>query len=166
VNRGRYLGSGLSLVDDKGRLAIPASLRGTLLANTPGIEGKGGGTIFVGVHQSSKCLVAFDPGYVDRLSEDLDRRERENTAEGGEFDYNIKRCGGLGGEATPFDSSGRFVLPGFPRFHAGIGSHAFFWGTLDYIEIWDPKTLFDAAGLPDVMTSACRYHLMDKKVVL
>lgn len=163
--RGRYVGSGLGLVDDKGRVAIPATLRATLLANAGGPDARSG-TIIVGAHQQSKCAVAFDPAHLDRLAEDLDRREREHTAEDGEFDYNIKRKGGLGAESTPFDASGRFIMPGFPRFHAEIGGHAFFWGSLDLIEIWNPQLLLDAPGVPDVMLSALRYHLAEKKVTL
>lgn len=169
-NRSKYLGSGIGLVDDKGRVAIPASLRSTLVANSPIVEGKeagkGGGTIIVGAHQKERCLVAFDPGYLDRLAEDLDARERAHTADDGEFDYNIKRKGGLGAEATPFDASGRFIMPGFPRFHAEIGQHAFFWGAIDTIEIWNPKILFETDGMPAVMLSACRYYLAEKKVTL
>ena len=51
----------------------------------------------------------------------------------------------------PFDGSGRFIMPAFPRFYAGIGEHAFFYGVLDYIEIWDPETLIADDGDPDVV---------------
>lgn len=165
-NRGRYLGSGIGLVDDKGRVAIPAALRSTLIANSPVSEGKGGGTIIVGAHQKERCLVAFDPGYLDQLAADLDAREKAHPSDDGEFDYNIKRKGGLGAEATPFDASGRFIMPGFPRFHAEIAGYAFFWGAVDTIEIWNPAILFETPEIPAVMVSACRYHLAEKKVVL
>ncbi len=161
--RGRYTGGGIGLVDDKGRVAIPASLRATLIANAGQSDGK---TIVVGVHQKSRCAVAFEPGYLDRLAEDLDRREREHTAEDGEFDYSIKRKGSLAAEATSFDASGRFTLSGFPRFHADIGAHAFFWGSIDVIEIWNPKLVLSAADIPEVMLSACRYHLAEKGIAL
>lgn len=165
ANRGKYVGSGLGLVDDKGRVAIPAALRSTLLANSGGPDAKSG-TLLVGAHQKSRCAVAFDPAYLDRLADDLDRREREHTADDGEFDYNIKRRGGLGAEATPFDASGRFIMPGFPRFHAEIGGHAFFWGSMDLIEIWNPAILLATPDIPDVMVSACRFHLAEKKIAL
>jgi MraZ protein len=57
-------------------------------------------------------------------------------------------------------------MPGFPRFHAGIGQHAFFWGTLDAIEIWDPKTLVGTPSLPGPMIAACRYYCQEKGIAL
>ena len=160
-----YQGDGLGLVDDKGRVAIPASLRAALATNSPRADGKDGGTVIVGVHQKNKCLVAYDPGFVAILRARLDQREAANTLEGGEFDYNIKRRG-ASGEPTPFDGSGRFIMPGFPRFHAGITDHAFFWGVFDYIEIWDPRTLIESDGPPEIMKSAARYHCAQKGIAL
>lgn len=163
--RGEYQGSGLGLVDDKGRVAIPASLRTTLAQNAPRADGKDGGTVIIGVHQRNRCLVAYDPGFVAILKNRLDMREAGHTADDGEYDYNIKRRG-ANGEAVPFDGSGRFIMPGFPRFHAGIGAHAFFWGVFDYIEIWDPRTLIDTDDAPEMMKSAARFHCAEKGIAL
>lgn len=163
--RGRYQGDGIGLVDDKGRVAIPSALRTTLSGNSPKANGKDGGTIVIGAHQKSRCLVAYDPNYLDILADKLDKREAEHTSADGEFDYNIKRRGAPG-EAVPFDGSGRFIMPKFPRFYAGIGEHAFFYGVLDYIEIWDPKTLVETPGLPAKMISAARFHCHEKGIAL
>lgn len=164
-SRGRYQGDGIGLVDDKGRVAIPSTLRAMLAANSPKANGKDGGTVVIGAHQKSRCLVAYDPAYVDILAEKLDRREAENTSADGEFDYNIKRRGAPG-EAVPFDGSGRFIMPRFPRFYAGIGEHAFFYGVLDYIEIWDPKTLVDTPDAPEIMKAMARFYMAEKGVQL
>ena len=164
-NRGWYQGDGIGLVDDKGRVAIPAALRQTLSANSPKEGGKGGGTVIIGAHQKNKCLVAYDPAYVDVLAGKLEKREAENTAEGGELDYNIKRRAATG-EAVPFDGSGRFIMPEFPRFYAGIGAHAFFYGVLDYIEIWDPRTLIECSDYPDLVKQMARFYMAQKGVAL
>ncbi len=79
------------------------------------------------------------------LKAKLDARRGLSTADDGEYDYNIKRRTAQG-EVTPFDGSGRFIMPGFPRFHARIGANAFFYGVFDYFEIWDPKTLDRSGG--------------------
>ena len=163
--RGRYQGDGIGLVDDKGRVAIPSALRTTLSANAPKANGKDGGTIIIGAHQKNRCLVAYDPGYVDILAERLDRRDSENTSENGEYDYNIKRAA-ASGEAVPFDGSGRFIMPAFPRFYAGIKGHAFFYGVLDYIEIWDPATLIATDGMPPVVKEMARFYMAEKGVQL
>ncbi|MBJ6120626.1 division/cell wall cluster transcriptional repressor MraZ [Sphingomonas mollis] len=165
LNRGRYQGDGIGLVDDKGRVAIPSALRATLAANAPKADGKTGGTIIIGAHQKNRCLVAYDSGYLDILAERLDRREAENTSADGEYDYNIKRRAAAG-EAVPFDGSGRFIMPAFPRFYAGIGEHAFFYGVLDYIEIWDPQTLIATEDMPVVVKEMARFYMQSKGIAL
>lgn len=137
--RGRYQGHGIGLVDPKGRVAIPNALRSTLQQNAPRLDGKDGGTIVVGPHEFHECLVAYDPSYIEIRAEELDAHQRDNTGADGSYDYNFLRRT-MAGEAVPFDGSGRFVMPAFPRFHANIGTHAFFLGMSNRIEIWDPAT--------------------------
>lgn len=163
--RGDYQGDGLGLVDDKGRVAIPVSLRATLAANAPRADGKDGGTVIIGVHEDSPCLVAYDPGFLPVLRDRLNRQEAENPLPGGARNHAFKRQAAQG-EATPFDGSGRFIMPAFPRFEANIGTNAFFYGTLDLIEIWDPATLLATEGVPRVMQNCCRFHCRQKGIVL
>lgn len=163
-NRGWYQGDGIGLVDDKGRVAIPAALRQTLSANAPKEGGKNGGAVIVGAHQKNRCLIAYDAGYLDVLAGNLAKREAEHTAADGEFDYSIKRRAAVG-ESVPFDGSGRFIMPAFPRHYAKIGAHAFFYGVLDYIEIWDPRTLLDSDG-PDVVKEMASFHMAERGVQL
>ena len=163
-SRGWYQGDGIGLVDDKGRVAIPAALRQTLSANAPKDNGKNGGTVVIGAHQQSRCLVAYDPGYLDILAGKLEHREAAHTGADGEFDYNIKRRAAVG-EAVPFDGSGRFIMPGFPRHYAKIADHAFFYGVLDYIEIWDPRTLL-ASDHADVVKEMAAFHMAQRGVTL
>lgn len=161
-DRGEYQGSGVGLVDDKGRVAIPSSLRSTLAGNAPRADGKDGGTVIIGPHQKQRCLIAYDAGYLAKLKAQLDTREERYTGEDGEFDYNIKRRA-ASGEAVPFDGSGRLIMPGFPRAYAGITQHAFFFGVFDYFEIWDPSVLFESDG-PENMKFEARWHLEQKGV--
>lgn len=167
LGRGLYQGDGIGLVDDKGRVAIPAALRATLASNAPKEGGKNGGTVVVGPHRNPefKCLVAYDQGYLDILAEQMSRLEAAQTGPDGEFDFNIKRRAAAG-EASPFDGSGRFIMPAFPRFYAGIGEHAYFYGVFDWIEIWDPRTLVETPGMAENVKAACRFHMMQKGVTL
>lgn len=162
--RGLYQGDGLGLVDDKGRVAIPAALRATLAANAPRADGKDGGTIVIGVHEDGDCLVAYDPGYLAILGERLSEQQRDNPLPGGRRNHNFKREAAIG-EAVPFDGSGRFIMPAFPRFEANIGTNAFFYGTFDVIEIWDPKTLLEA-DMPRVVKNCCRFHCQQRGITL
>ena len=93
IDRVDYQGDGIGLVDDKGRCAIPASLRAALAANSPRADGKDGGTVIIGVHPKQTCLRAYDPGYVAILRARLDAREAAHTGEDGEPNYNFKRRG-------------------------------------------------------------------------
>ena len=163
--RGRYQGHGIGLVDDKGRVAIPNALRTTLQQNAPRADGKDGGTIVIGPHDSDPCLVAYDPAYVEVLAAQLDAHEAQHTGADGSYDYNIQRDRMMG-EAVPFDGSGRFIMPAFPRFHASIGTHAFFLGNNNRIEIWDPKTAVDCPSLSDKVKSAIRFYMAEKGVQL
>ena len=164
--RGRYQGDGIGLVDDKGRVAIPAALRTTLSANAPKANGKDGGTIIIGAHPKNRCLVAYDPGYVDILpsaSIAAKPSTRPRTARTTTTSSAPPRRG----EAVPFDGSGRFIMPAFPRFYAGIRGHAFFYGVLDYIEIWDPD---DAdrhrRHAPRRASEMARFYMAEKGVKL
>lgn len=167
AHRSWYQGGGIGLVDDKGRVTIPADLRQALAANSPKADGKAGGTIIIGPHEASKKgLTAYDPAYRDVIAAKAAEREAANTAVTGRIDYNIKRRVSVGEEA-PFDGSGRFIMPPFARFHAGIGEHAFFVGVFDSIEIWNPRTLLAATDYDaDDVKALCRFHMQERGLAL
>lgn len=164
-DRGDYQGEGLGLVDDKGRVAIPNALRGTLAGNAPRADGKDGGQVIIGAHEKHRCLIAYDAGYLPILRARLEARERARESASGEVDYNVMRRG-MAGEAVPFDGSGRFIMPGFPRHYARIKEHAFFWGQGNYIEIWNPRSLMEADGIDELVKEACEYHCAARGVSL
>lgn len=163
--RGRYQGHGIGLVDDKGRVAIPGALRSTLQQNAPRADGKDGGTIIVGPHEQRECLVAYDPAYIEIRAQQLDAHEAAFTAADGSYDDNIQRRA-MAGEAVPFDGSGRFIMPAFPRFHANIGAHAFFFGMNNRIEIWDPATALADATLDATVKKMIRFYCGEKGIAL
>ncbi|MDQ2892912.1 MAG: division/cell wall cluster transcriptional repressor MraZ [Pseudomonadota bacterium] len=165
AERADYQGNGLALVDDKGRVAIPNALRAALATNSPRADGKDGGTIIIAAHEDLPCLVAYDPAYRAALKAELKHRLELSRGADGKVDANILRDG-AGGEDAPFDGSGRFTMTEYPRFHAGIAQYAFFWGLLDTIEIWDPKTLIATPGIARNMVSACRFYCQQKGIAL
>ncbi len=167
LDRGNYQGYGLAQVDDKGRVAIPAALRATIEANTPpGDNGKDVRRVIISTHPKETCLIGYDLAYVTELKERLTARELAHTDAQGEVDYNIKRRGSGAAEAVPFDGSGRFILPPFPRFEAGIENFAFFWGVMDFFEIWNPKTLIECPTATDVQKRAARFFMAEKGIQL
>ena len=163
--RGRYQGHGIGLVDDKGRVAIPSALRATLQLNAPRADGKDGGTIVVGPHEASECLVAYDPAFVEIQATRLDSHEAQFTGADGSYDYNIQRRA-MAGEAVPFDGSGRFIMPAFPRDYANIQAHAFFYGANNRIEIWDPATAVADPSLDPIVKKMIRFGMRERGVEL
>lgn len=163
--RSDYQGDGLGLVDDKGRVAIPASLRATLALNSPRADGKDGGSVVIGIHPEQKCLRAYDPAYLKILRAEVEEAVARRRAKDGVTDYNLMRRG-ASGEPVPFDGSGRFIMPGSSRDYAKIDENAFFYGAFDWIEIWDPKTLIESADVDDAVQSLCRYHCRIKGIPL
>lgn len=159
----------MQLVDDKGRVAIPAALRATLEKNSGAtVDTKDSRVAILSAHESDRCLIAYDEPYFDLLFERLSARAEQFAGNRGEADSNIMREGIGPGENIAFDPSGRFILPGFLGDHAGVkkSAYAFFYGVGNVIEIWDPKTLLEHPKAPEIMKSACRYHLAEKKVAL
>ena len=156
------------MVDDKGRVAIPAALRATLEKNSGhALDTKDSRVAILSAHESDRCLIAYDEPYFDMLFERLTGRAEAFAGARGEADSNIMREGIGPGENIAFDASGRFILPGFLGEHAGVRkeSYAFFYGVGHVIEIWDPQILLDHPKAPEIMKSACRYHLAEKTKV-
>ena len=166
-DREYFRGYALQGVDDKGRVAIPAALRSTLEANTPvRSDGKEARQVVISIHEEGACLVAFDVGFANAQIDELKERERNVVGTSGERDWILLRRGIGPSETVPFDASGRFIMPGFPREMAGIGEHAFFIGVGDTIEIWDPRRLDAHPTVPEQTKAANRFHCRQKGIAL
>lgn len=160
--KGIYQGYALQLVDDKGRVAIPASLRATLTARIPsGIDPKEAAQVVIGVHERDRCLIGYDVGFAEKLYEDLEQRARAQAGEDGAPNERIIRAG-MAAETVPFDASGRFIMPGFPRRRANIRKFAFFYGRGDRFEIWDPAEVLASDSASDVMKEMVQYLLEER----
>lgn len=165
-NKGSYRGYALQLVDEKGRVAIPSPLRAALLARSPrDDDGKPSTSVVLQVHERHRCICGFDLDTAEEREAALEARALQNSGEGGAPDDNILRAG-MASESTSFDSSGRFVMPGFPRKRARIGQWAFFFGMGSYFEIWDPATLLATDGIPDSVKELVEYELEQRGVTL
>ena len=160
VGRGFYKGAALQLVDDKLRVAIPASLRNTIIANSP----EGDLRVTIAVHPQGNCLIGYDLPWVITLNERANARDAQHADENGEVDYGYKRRIANGEDMT-FDPSGRFIMHGFHKKKAGIGKYAFFYGQWDHFEIWDPATLL-ATQASGTMRDNLEYLLEEKGIVL
>lgn len=161
-DRGIYQGYALQLVDDKGRVAIPAPLRSVLIARNPaGVDPKDAANVVIGFHESDRCLIGYDIGYGRRLHERLEQRALDNAgAEGAPADRIVRA--GMAAETLPFDASGRFILPAFARRRCNIGKYAFFYGVGDRFEIWSPAEVIASPNAPDLMKEAVQFFMEER----
>ena len=129
-----FQGSALNAVDAKGRLSIPAFIRGVVERRS---DAK---AIVVGMHEIDPCLTAYDRGYARNLHIENERRRlREESESGGDATHfrRARRTFGLT-EDVPYDPSGRIILPPMMRRKGRIEDLALFVGVGGTFEIWNP----------------------------
>ena len=160
-----YVGKGLALVDDKGRVAIPNTLRAILAKNAPRDDGKDGGSVVVAPHPEHRCLIAYDPAYLTSLKTRLEQLDARQLADSGRPDYNILDRAGAA-EPLPFDGSGRFIMPAFERRYARIEGAAVFHGSFNWITIWSPKVLLETPGTDAFLREFVEFSCEEKGIAL
>lgn len=115
-------------VDSKGRMAIPAKMRGELPPEARGT--------FTATRGIETCVVLYPQNRWQEMEEelmDLNMFQRKARM----FVRTIVRWA----EEVSLDSQGRVVLPRRLQEFAGIDGEVVVIGQLDRIEIWDPATL-------------------------
>ena len=125
-----FQGSALNAVDAKGRVSIPAFLRGV-------VERRGDArTIVLAKHEAFPCLSAYDPAYAALKHAKLERLlEKEETSPDAQLEYQQRNLMAFAAtEETPYDSSGRILMPPMMRRKGQIGDLALpphHWGQQD-----------------------------------
>lgn len=139
-----FTGNGIGGIDGKGRVGIPAALRHALEKNGDGRF------LHIALHESDPCLVGYDSGWSQHLRGQLRDDEAAARAAGQCFDRANRNRLAFGATVElGYDASGRFILPGDMRAIAGLEANAFFLGTGDVFEIWNPQTLIATPGIDD-----------------
>jgi len=128
-----FNGSALNAVDAKGRLSVPAFIRSVVERRS---EAK---AIIIGAHDVDPCLTAYDRNYARNLFRENERRRLiEEAAEPQAHYARARRTFGVT-EETPYDSSGRIILPPLLRRRGEIEDLALFVGVGGTFEIWNPR---------------------------
>lgn len=132
---GGFLGSFLHQLDEKGRVALPASFRH-----------QGGGS-FVLLHWHDQALFLYPSpawGEVEERLRELRRRRPESRLE-------VARLTANAVEVAP-DKQGRILIPERLKAAAKLEGEVLIVGALDRIELWDPKTFetLAAEGRPEL----------------
>ena len=130
-----FNGSALNAVDVKGRLSIPAFIRGVVERRS---DAK---AVVLGAHEVDPCLTAYDRGYARILHSENERRRLLEETKGDIGDNNhfrrARRTFGLT-EDVPYDPSGRIIMPPMMRRKGRIEDLALFVGVGGTFEIWNP----------------------------
>lgn len=155
TNRVLYEGCALQAVDAKGRVALPADLRGPMERNADDR------LIVISLSPHAPCLLARDTGQSARMFARADQIEAE-AASGVDHLAKSRLFGRV--VRQTFDPSGRFILPGFYKAKAGITDWAFFSAAGDTIEIWSPARIL--ASDDEELRELCQYFMDEKGVTL
>ena len=153
-----FQGSALNAVDAKGRVSIPAFLRGV-------IERRGDArTIVLAKHESFACLSAYDPAYAALKHAKLERLlEKEETSAEAQLEYQQRNLMAFAAtEEVPYDSSGRIVFPPMMRRKGQIGDLALFLGAGETFQIWNPDFLLKDPRVPDDLKDITRFRLEER----
>lgn len=153
-----FNGSALNAVDAKGRLSVPAFLRGVVERRS---DAK---AIILGAHEVDPCLTAYDRGYARILHAENERRRLNEEAQGGDAASHYSRARRTFGitEDVPYDTSGRIILPPMMRKKGQIEDLALFVGVGGTFEIWNPHLALKS-GDADLRELAA-YRLEEKGI--
>lgn len=129
-----FNGSALNAVDAKGRLSVPAFIRGVIERRS---DAK---AVVIGAHEVDPCLTAYDRGYGRILQAEIERKRLIEEERGGDAQAHYARARRTFGitEDVPYDTSGRIILPPMMRKKGRIEDLALFVGVGGTFEIWNP----------------------------
>ena len=155
-----FNGSALNAVDGKGRLSVPAFIRGVVERRS---DAK---AIILGQHAVDPCLTAYDRGYGRHLQAEIERKRLQDEAQGGDGTAHFARARRTFGitEDVPYDTSGRIILPPMMRRKGQIEDLALFVGVGGTFEIWNPYLALQS-GDEDLKDLAA-YRLEEKGLPL
>jgi MraZ protein len=142
-----FQGSALNAVDAKGRVSIPAFLRGV-------IERRGDArTIVLAKHEAFPCLSAYDPAYAALKHAKLERLlEKEETSPDAALEYQQRNLMAFG----------RIVFPPMMRRKGEIGDLALFLGTGETFQVWNPQLLLKDPRIPEDLKDIARFRLEER----
>lgn len=153
-----FNGSALNAVDAKGRLSVPAFIRGVIERRS---DAK---AVVIGAHEVDPCLTAYDRGYGRFLQSEIERRRLIEEGQGGAPQSHFARARRTFGivEDVPYDTSGRIILPPMMRRKGQVDDLALFIGVGETFQIWNPKLFLADKNIPDDMKDIARFRLEER----
>jgi MraZ protein len=136
-----YAGSGLSTIDAKGRVTIPAELRDIVA------QSSGENIVCLSRHPTLPCLVGYGRAERNKLRADIEAQWQAAVQRGAEFDREVAGAIASSIFETAFEASGRFVLQPMLKHFGKLGDRGFFFGATTHFMLWDPE-VFKASAPP------------------
>lgn len=133
-----YSGAGLSQIDGKGRVTMPAQLRSAVERSNDGLN-----TLYLSLHPELPCLIGY--GVTEQREARSDRQFQRNCAiERGES-FDLDAVGSIAASelSVNFEANGRFVMPPMLRGLGELEDKALFYGSTWYFCIWNPTLLLE-----------------------
>ncbi len=150
-------GSGLSVIDGKGRVSIPPDLRNAVIANSAERS------FYLGKQSGHAALVGYDKAALEDRNRNIEAAEMSAAANGvPEYDFGARSKTFPSVEPVPFDTSGRFVLSAKLRARAQLDNLAFFAGFGRFFCIWNPFILIERADIDEDLREDARWALKEK----
>ncbi len=140
---GVFSGAVLTAIDEKGRVAIAASLRNSIPS-----DGKSR-SVYIATHPEAPCLILSGEDRLTRIATELARDEDMALQRGVPFNRAAERRRRYGaGETVACDGSGRFVLPPLLRELSELGEETtlFLYGVGEFVEVWPLARLLALDG--------------------
>lgn len=136
---GRYLNA----VDAKGRVSLPADMRGVIATRAREATATGAYVndrdLMIAAHREMPCLKGFDVGFLPTLHMQAEEGVAHLTGAERLAASELAHAALFGDiEKTSFDEPGRMVLPPQSRAMAGIEGMALFVGAGTIFHIWNP----------------------------
>ena len=132
-----FLGSALTTIDPKGRMAIPAIFRNPIIANSNGES-----SVVFSYNAQAQCLQGHGTERLAALIAQMRRREELANDSGEEFRTELVGGPRFNTTATiSFDGSGRLILPKMLVAMAKIQKHVFFSGNGTDFSVWGVEHL-------------------------
>lgn len=134
-----YAGSGVSVVDIKGRATIPAELRDSVQ------QSSGANSVCISRHRELPCLIGFGSAERLKLRADIEAQWQSAIGRGEQFDRELAGVNASSIFETSFEASGRFVLSPMLRHFGKIEDKAFFFGATTHFMLWNPDVFLAEA---------------------
>lgn len=135
-----YAGSGLSTIDAKARLTIPAELRDAVTLSS------GENAVCLQRHSSLPCLIGYGRAEKEQRKVDLNTQWSAAVTRGDGFDREAQGAGASSIFETNFEISGRFVIPSMLKSLGRLSSdRAFFFGVTTHFMLWNPDVFLSSA---------------------